>query len=89
MHFPRHFRGQQAEVAKGPFYEPFTQILPAATGPPSRRRRTQMLKPLGWPRRPAPPRAPLQRPDPSLTAPESEARALRGHPTDSDSDPRA
>ncbi|EOD11481.1 hypothetical protein EMIHUDRAFT_247906 [Emiliania huxleyi CCMP1516] len=29
------------------------------------------------------------RPDPSLTAPESEARALRGHPTDSDSDPRA
>ena len=66
-----------------------SQLLPAATGPPSRRRRTQMLKPLGWPRRPAPPRAPLQRPDPSLTAPESEARALRGHPTDSDSDPRA
>ena len=53
------------------------ELLPTATGPPSRRRRTQMLKPLGWPRRPAPPRAPLQpRPDPSLTAPESEARAL-------------
>ena len=67
-----------------------SQLLPAATGPPSRRRRTQMLKPLGWPRRPAPPRAPPQRPDPSLTDPESsEARALRGHPTDSDSDPRA
>ena len=67
-----------------------SQLLPTATGPPSRRRRTQMLKPLGWPRRPAPPLAPPQRPDPSLTDPESsEARALRGPPPDSDSDPRA
>ena len=100
MHFPRHFRGQQAEVAylfRGPtgvratregkmlrkgavlrtlHTNPTGRNRPALPPPPHPDAEASRVAHPG--RRPAPPRTPLQRPDPSLTAPESEARALRG-----------